>query len=141
MSQVVNGFTRRTLRQALEDILRAAEAHELAQPGGCRYVNELECDRPCAIGSLLSPAQRQHVLDNGLNDKQTNFLWRVIGPQNMEFVTGLNKAQAEIIQSRYDTRIGGPRMLEDIRDILVAGSGTMEGPLGVVRFELDKEKA
>jgi hypothetical protein len=122
MTEVVNGFKRRTLREALTHMVSAFEAGQLN--GGCRYV--------APTGKPLFTDEQRRQIDQ---EFRCNGSWvstlaspTLIGRENVEFMTGMTPAQADAVQIQFD---GGEAahasLIERMKLILEAGEGTIEG--------------
>jgi hypothetical protein len=147
MRQVVNGFRRRTLRQALQHIVDGIERDEIAPAGGCKYVNDRHDGKPCVIGSLFTPEQRKELAGtrNPINGKRFNSspVWNErllahFGRRNIEFMTGMSVHQASELQALWDleTTITGA-FVTTVKKILATGKGR----IGAAEFDLDAPQA
>lgn len=110
MPQIINGVTCRTREESLKHILSQAEKGKIGPnlrkgDTGCRY--RYGSGNNCAVGSLFSPAQLDHIERLEANSNCLLGLWShiEIGIANIEAVTGLSVKDLTDIQSAHDATL------------------------------------
>lgn len=68
---------------------------------GCKYAYpNKNC---CVVGAMFTDAQRQDIMDRGLNAHSVLGLRHHIGGENLEFVTGLTHNELDALQGIHDS--------------------------------------
>lgn len=105
----MNPFSKEKLRvETIKSLVDATNAGKLQSPGTCAYVSnpgEVDC-RPCAVGFLMTPEERDEVLERKCNSAAV-FALQERMPATVGAIsrrTGLNFDELIEIQRKFDGR-------------------------------------
>jgi hypothetical protein len=132
--------TRESVRAALVRVIEGIESGKVSDGAGCQYVSDGDC-KPCVVGLLLGPAICEEIKalpmgethDSAPNERRIEAIAEEhLGAERIEQATGLTVQQAQALQCAWDSEDACDRLVMELKDILIAGKGT----LNRVRFEV-----